>query len=192
MTASKNTAALSDYIQVFDNALDSALCAKMIESFHALERFQRSNGKGHRAGLEESAWTELDITPLTDAGFRSMLLDNMHRHLHAYLQNTALTIPIPATDRTSEFIIKRYRPDTNENFQPHFDSIGSVSNRYLVFLWYLNDVTEGGETRFVDLDVNVAPQAGRLLMFPPYWMYQHEGRPPLSGDKYILSTYFVF
>jgi prolyl 4-hydroxylase len=192
MTASKNTAALSDYIQVFDNALDPALCAKMIESFHALERFQRGNGKGHRAGLEESAWTELDITPLTDAGFRGMLLENMHRHLHAYLQNTALTIPIPATDRTSEFIIKRYRPNTNENFQPHFDSIGNVSNRYLVFLWYLNDVAEGGETRFVDLDVNVAPQAGRLLMFPPYWMYQHEGRPPLSGDKYILSTYFVF
>jgi hypothetical protein len=23
-------------------------------------------------------------------------------------------------------------------------------------------------------------------------MYQHEGVPPLSGDKYILSTYLLF
>jgi hypothetical protein len=29
-------------------------------------------------------------------------------------------------------------------------------------------------------------------MFPPYWMYQHAGLPPESGDKYILSTYLMF
>ena len=29
-------------------------------------------------------------------------------------------------------------------------------------------------------------------MFPPFWMYQHEGVPPVSGDKYILSTYLLF
>ena len=33
---------------------------------------------------------------------------------------------------------------------------------------------------------------GRLVVFPPYWMFQHEGRPPVSGDKYILSTYLLF
>ena len=29
-------------------------------------------------------------------------------------------------------------------------------------------------------------------MFPPYWMFQHAGRPPVGGDKYILSTYLMF
>jgi hypothetical protein len=38
----------------------------------------------------------------------------------------------------------------------------------------------------------VKPAAGRLLMFPPYWMYQHEGVAPHSGDKFILSTYLLF
>ena len=45
---------------------------------------------------------------------------------------------------------------------------------------------------FPRLDLAVPARAGRLLVFPPYWMYQHAGRPPLSGDKYILSTYLVF
>ncbi len=67
-----------------------------------------------------------------------------------------------------------------------------MSARYLVFLWYLNDVDEGGETAFVDIDMKVAPRAGRLLMFPPYWMYQHAGLPPVSNDKYIISTYLMF
>ena len=37
-----------------------------------------------------------------------------------------------------------------------------------------------------------AAQTGRLVVFPPYWMYQHEGIAPVSGDKYILSTYLLF
>jgi prolyl 4-hydroxylase len=183
---------LTNFVQIFDHALDSALCAKMIESFQTLARFQRSNGKGIRAGLEKSAWTELDLTPLSDGGFRAMLIDNMVKHLEKYNSRLNLTIPIPPSIKTSEFIIKRYRANSEDNFQPHFDSIGEVSNRYLVFLWYLNDVQQGGDTHFVDLGIEVIPKTGRLLMFPPYWMYQHQGRPPVSNDKYILSTYFLF
>jgi prolyl 4-hydroxylase len=181
-----------EFIAVFDDALAPALCAQMITSFHALARFQRSNGRTERAGLEHSAWTELDITPLTDAPFKQMLLHNMHNHLARYLERVRLTIPVPSTHKHSELIIKRYRPGADEGFQPHFDALGPVANRYMVFLWYLNDVTAGGETHFVDLDLRVAPKAGRLLMFPPYWMFQHEGCPPISNDKYILSTYFLF
>ena len=61
----------------------------------------------------------------------------------------------------------------------------------LINYWH-NDVERGGGTRFPKLDVEIAARAGRLLMFPPYWMYQHEGLPPESGDKYILSTYLLF
>lgn len=190
--AENQASSLARYIQVYDGALDPELCAAMIRSFHALARFQRANGRGVRAGLEESAWTELDLTPLSDEGFRALLADNMRRHWQRYVDTVGGTIAVPFTTKTSELIIKRYRPDAGERFQPHFDSIGEVSNRYLVFLWYLNDVEAGGETSFVDLGVNVAPRAGRLLMFPPYWMFQHEGRPPVRGDKYILSCYLLF
>jgi len=183
---------LNRFVQVYDDALAAPLCQRMVESFNALSRFHRQNGEGVRGGLDDSRWTELDISALSDAGFRSMLLANMHAHLARYVEAIGLTLPVPATQRTSEFIIKRYRPGGAERFQPHFDSLGEVSNRYLVFLWYLNDVAEGGETAFVDLGVEVTPRAGRLLMFPPYWMFQHAGRAPVSNDKYILSTYFLF
>jgi hypothetical protein len=53
-------------------------------------------------------------------------------------------------------------------------------------------VSEGGETEFCDLDIRVSACAGRLLMFPPYWMFQHAGLPPRSNDKYIISTYLLF
>ena len=183
---------LARCIQVFDGAFEPSFCRQMIDSFHALSRFHQQNGRGVRAGHSDSLWTELDITPLTDARFRDVLLANMYKHLSLYNEHLAQPIALPATDKLSELVIKRYRPGADESFQLHFDALGPVANRYLVFLWYLNDVESGGATTFPVLDVTVQPKAGRLLMFPPYWMFQHEGTQPVSGDKYILSTYFLF
>ena len=188
---------LSHYIQVFDNAFPAAFCEQMLQSFNSLARFHKQNGRGVRAGHDASAWTELDISPLTDVSFRQIVLANMHKHLALY--NAAIahlapvpTLAIPGGDKISELIIKRYRPNADEAFQLHFDALGAVANRYMVFLWYLNDVIEGGETEFPALNVSVAPRAGRLVMFPPYWMYQHQGKAPSSGEKYIFSSYFLF
>lgn len=187
-----NHADLRRYIRTYDNDLDPRLCQQMIASFAGLERFQMRNGRGVRGGLEQSAWTELNVTRLSDAGFMGMFRRLVDRALERYNRDIELAIPIPNSPATSDLTLKRYRPGEQERFQLHFDSINHVANRYLVLLWYLNDVEEGGETRFPQLDVTVQARAGRLLMFPPYWMYQHEGLPPISGDKYIVSTYLLF
>jgi hypothetical protein len=184
--------ALGDYIRIYDEALTPDFCARLIAGFEQTTALQMRNGKGVREGLEQSAWTELDVGRLADKAFMGFFLDQLERSLDRYNRDIGLGIPIPLRPRTDKLILKRYRPGGDERFQPHFDSIDAVSGRYLVFLWYLNDVAEGGETEFCDLGIKIAPRTGRLLMFPPYWMFQHAGRPPLSGDKYILSTYLMF
>jgi len=183
---------LTHYIRTYDNDLDAALCQRLISSFASLQRFQKLNGRTARAGLEDSAWTELNVTRLSDAPFLAMFRQFVDRALARYNADVGLTIPVPNTPLTSDLVMKRYRPRQHEQFQLHFDAVNHVANRYLVVLWYLNDVAEGGETRFPQIGASVAARTGRLLMFPPYWMYQHEGAPPLSGDKYIISTYLLF
>jgi hypothetical protein len=183
---------LSSYIQVFDNALTPEFCAGLIAGFEQNAALQGRNGRGVRPGLDESAWTELDVGKLADPAFMGFFLKQIETHLARYNQARPLTIPVPESPKTDHLVMKRYRHGGQEGFQPHFDAFGPACNRYLVFLWYLNDVAEGGETDFCDLGVKVEPRAGRLLMFPPYWMFQHAGRPPISGDKYIISTYLLF
>ena len=183
---------LSHYVRVYDRHLDEALCRRMIDSFAGLERFQRANGRGIRAGLEESAWTELNVTALSDAHFLGMFRRFVDQALERYNRDIGLPIAIPNTPLIAELMMKRYRPGQNEAFQLHFDAIDFHCNRYLVMLWYLNGVEQGGETSFPLLELAIKPEAGRLLMFPPYWMYQHQGLPPISGEKYILSTYLLF
>ena len=183
---------LSHYVRVYDNQLDPELCRSMLASYEALARFQVTNGRGVRAGLEQSSWTELNVSRLADAAFAADFRLRIDAALERYNQDVGLTIPIPRAPMHSDLTIKRYRPGGTDNFQLHFDSIYSKSNRYLVVLWYLNDVAKGGETRFPQLDLAVQPRAGRLLIFPPFWMYQHEALPPVSGDKFILSCYLLF
>jgi hypothetical protein len=180
------------YIRYYDGALEANFCAQMIEAFEKSTHLQTPHGRGHQAGLDNSAWVELNVTRFADTAFLGFFHGQIDKYLALYNQQVPLTIPIPNSIKLDELRIKRYRAGTNENFEPHFDSYQQKSARYFVFLWYLNDVTEGGETEFVDLGVKVAPRTGRLLVFPPYWMYQHAGLPPLSNDKYIISTYLMF
>lgn len=182
---------LKHFIKAYDHNLDTPLCQRLIESFNGLERFQSRNGRGVRAGLENSAWSELNVTKLSDAVFLNMFRQIIDAALVRYNADIGLAMAIPNSARFSNLIMKRYSPG-GDRFQLHFDAINHVANRYLVLMWYLNDVAQGGETRFPQLDCSVQPKTGRLLIFPPYWMYQHEGLPPVSGDKYIISTYLLF
>ncbi len=104
--------------------------------------------------------------------------------LERYNRDVGLTIPVPNSPKRSDLILKRYRPNRDERFQLHFDAVNHLANRYLVLLWYLNDVAEGGETRFPQLGITVPARVrAGCWSFPPYWMYQHEGSVAALGRQ---------
>jgi len=183
---------LARYVQCFDGAIEPAMCAEMIESFEKLARFHARNGRGVMTQLEDSAWTELNVSKVADARVRDYFQAQVFYYLDQYNKAVQLTLAVPPRKRLEVLRIKRYDVAGGDQFQPHFDAQDYTSNRYLVFLWYLNDVTEGGETDFPDLGLRIQAKAGRLLVFPPYWMFQHAGLPPRSNSKYIISTYLLF
>ena len=62
---------------------------------------------------------------------------------------------------------------------------GHAEHRIITYLWYLNDVDEGGETYF--FHGKVKPKKGNLVLFPAFWTYNHKGATPISNDKYIIT-----
>ena len=67
-----------------------------------------------------------------------------------------------------------------------------TSCRVAAFMFYLNDVEEGGETEFLYQRKRFKPKAGTLLIWPPSYTHTHRGNPPLSNDKYILTGWLEF
>ena len=63
--------------------------------------------------------------------------------------------------------------------------------RAFVYSIYLNDVEEGGETEFLHFSKRVKPKKGRIVIWPAAFPYIHRGNPPLSGEKYILTSWML-
>jgi hypothetical protein len=65
-------------------------------------------------------------------------------------------------------------------------------HRVLLWMYYLNDVEEGGETEFFYQGKKLAPRAGSLVIAPAGFTHTHKGHVPRSGDKYILTSWLLY
>ena len=67
-----------------------------------------------------------------------------------------------------------------------------ASTRHLVFMTYLNDVNDAGETEFYHQKIKVKPEKGLTLIWPADWTFTHRGVPSPSQEKYIITGWFNF
>ncbi|WP_103068225.1 2OG-Fe(II) oxygenase [Aquimarina sediminis] len=85
-----------------------------------------------------------------------------------------------------------YKYDIGQRFKMHRDG-SYVRNEnecsFFSFLIYLNDDFEGGETYF-EKGITVIPKQGDALVF--YHPLRHEGKPIVSGTKYVLRTDIMY
>jgi prolyl 4-hydroxylase len=64
--------------------------------------------------------------------------------------------------------------------------------RHLVFMTYLNDVNDAGETEFYYQKVKFKPKKGLTLIWPSDWTHTHRGVTSPSEIKYIATGWFNF
>ena len=65
-----------------------------------------------------------------------------------------------------------------------------TNKRLFSFVLYLNNVDVGGETKFLHQNISVKPIEGRLLIFPATYLHIHTGLPPISNNKYIITSFY--
>ena len=66
------------------------------------------------------------------------------------------------------------------------DGIAS-SHKLLAWMTYLNDVEDGGETVFVNQNIEVKPEIGKTLIWPADWTHIHHAKEVKKGNKYIIT-----
>ncbi|MFN9605615.1 MAG: 2OG-Fe(II) oxygenase [Planctomycetota bacterium] len=72
------------------------------------------------------------------------------------------------------------------------DPAAETLHRVLLFMFYLNDVDEGGETEFLYQERKLKPTAGTMVIAPAGFTHTHRGNVPRSNDKYILTSWILF
>ncbi len=89
--------------------------------------------------------------------------------------------------------IQKYKPGEGY-FGWHFERGSSdegTDKRYLVFMTYLNTVEDGGHTEFKYQKSLHKPITGKTLIWPSDWTHTHKGNTPISGDKYIITGWYI-
>jgi hypothetical protein len=181
---------LVDLIKVYDNALDSSICEYLVDLFDNQQDIHERLENNRKPNFTQINFTEisknsLDIKDAHNIVLKSVL--NYKEDYYSFIDKRCF----PESNAFEQLRIKKYNTDGNDAFDPHVDVTDHESSRrFLSFLFYLNDVSEGGETVFKDKTIK--PQSGRLVVFPPMWMYPHCGKEPVSNPKYILSTYLHY
>lgn len=181
-------------IGVSDAFLDARLCAWLIGRAAPMQApslvYDPISGRA----------AQHDVRSNTIATFGLLDLDLPLLLIRARIANT-MGVPVSHLERTSVF---RYLP--GQTFGPHYDylepshqlnaEIAELGQRPLTFLVYLNDAFEAGETHFLKLDRKLKPPTGGALYFrnvdergAPDPRTEHEGAPPTSGEKWLLSQF---
>jgi prolyl 4-hydroxylase len=89
------------------------------------------------------------------------------------------------------FNIQRYYP--GEGYHKFHCERGANSKdlrRVLVWMIYLNDLTDGGQTEFYYQKHKETPEQGKLVIWPSDWTHIHRGVTSPTQTKYILTGWF--
>jgi hypothetical protein len=167
-------------IQVYEDILPKEFCEYMMTKFDVEESKDTSHPMFEQ--LEISHWKKesYDIIELTKS---------VHDH---YAKMYDACNGMPKERRYENIRIKRYQPNKH-SFPLHVD-VTDKSNctRYLAFLFYLNDNEAGTNFYLPHENLTIDSKQGNLLVFPPMWMFPHEGVMPTKSTKYIMSTYYHY
>lgn len=173
---------------------DPRLCDSIIEWFEQRKDLQLPGRSGTESQINLDIKVSTDITfedgPLARE-YNSYLYKFIEEYKKKYIYSDEGQDPWSVYPCVN---IQRYTP--GEYYKKlhceHDGARGPPGRRHLVFMTYLNDVNDGGETFFYYQDLYVKPRKGLTLIWPAGWTHTHSGIVSNSEIKYIVTGWFSY
>lgn len=192
---------MDNFIYLIDNNLDEIFCDNLIKKYeNDKNKYIGVVGRNGTINKELKNTTDLQISRYQNwKNEDTILCQALNKGINEYIDNILnnltninifnINLNIFSklyNNNDTGYKIQKYDRDKGY-YNYHNDFEYSVKGvRVITFIWYLNDVEEGGETEFIDGTI-IKPKKGQLLLFPSDWTYMHKGNMPLSNDKYICN-----
>ena len=181
----KKKTKFTDFIYVERDALPKSFCNNVIEKFEQDDRKRQGQvGGGVQLDIKRSSdlsISELDDWKSYDQAFFKSLNGGLKKYIRflpeEYMKHRALS----ELGNDTGYQIQRTQP--NDYYIWHHDQ---TTTRLVTFIWYLNDIKDGGYTEFID-GTRIKPEAGKLIIFPATWDFLHRGVSPKTETKYLCT-----
>ena len=181
----KKKSKFSDFIYIERNALPKSFCNNVIEKFEQDDR-KRQGQVGSGVHLEIKRSSDLSITELEDwksydQAFFRCLNNGLKKYVRFLPEEYTIHKALSEIKNDTGYQIQRTQP--GDYYIWHHDQ---TTSRLVTFIWYLNDVKDGGYTEFID-GTRIQPEAGKLIIFPSTWDFLHRGVSPKTETKYLCT-----
>jgi hypothetical protein len=191
---------IEDFIGIYDGYFSDEFCDNLIEYFEWCQRNNRTFARPEAERIKNDDSVGLNPVTIQEINF---MWPNIQGYMSEFNQVFWDECYADYSGRFS--VLQDYGPTTIYTYKLqktipgggyHIwhseDGVTLMSRRTGVYILYLNDVDEGGETEFLYQTRRVPAKKGRLVIFPPNYPWAHRGNPPLSGVKYILTGWMEF
>jgi len=189
-----NRGEYQDFIGSYSNFIDSSLCKYIIKTFNYYQNIGAVMCGGEQfkntcAGrfdwaidLNEMQSHMKDLHP----DFLNDQLSNAWNEYSTIFGNLRDNGPVYSLTQ------KVQKTPTGGGYHVWHDENSSMitGNRVAVWMLYLNDDYEGGETEFLYYKKRIQPERGKLLIWPAGYTHCHKGNMVLSGTKYVITGWF--
>ena len=222
---------MTDFIEVYPNALSQTFCEKFILDFDNSQH-QVAGRTGN--GVDTTQKLSQDIYLNQHAEFQPALNTILHtcadhiteyisKYFFSLISGISLTVRHPKTQqpviltadnfeevgKPNAFNLIKYlfnlAPINAQRYEQGKGNYGywhseiypqpgenKALHRVLLFLIYLNDVEDGGETDFYYQNKSIKPKAGTMVIAPCGFTHTHRGNIPISSNKYVLTSWVSF
>ena len=189
----------NDFIYHNKNTLSLEECKSLIDFYENNKKYHTDGSIGQtKVDFNKKKCKEMFISSKAlssqDKYFSSLdraLVDSLTQYKIKY----PFLNEVRSWNISKNFKIKKYLPE-EAYFITHCENDGykdgTTERRLIAWMFYLNDVTDGGETEFPTQCKKFAPRGGDVLIWPAYWTHPHHGLPSPSQIKYIVSGWFRY
>ena len=165
--------------------IDTTICDKLIDHFESSKN--QTPGKVE-TGVDEKKKKSTDIV-LTDDTLNNTYAIELQKTFDEYIKIYPYCNMYAPWGIIEPINVQRYY--SSEGFYEWHTERGSANskqaNRHLVFMTYLNDVDDAGETEFLYQNIKVKPEKGLTLVWPADWTFTHRGCTSKTETKYIAT-----
>lgn len=177
-----------DLIYIAENTLPGEICDKIIKNFEEddQKKLGTINGKIN-LNIKKTMELFIDKNNKKWKETDDFLFNEIDKHLKNYFKKLLGVYVGFENLENSGFYINKFKKNDGRELYHHDFEINPERTKYrvLTFMWYLNDIKEGGESEFFGT-YKIKPQRGKLVIFPASWTHPYENCIPISEDKYVI------
>ena len=184
---------MTNFIEVYDNALSSDQCQRVIDYFESSDEKDRGVvGKGDifKVDLSKKDSTDIILKFSYETEITRMIHDVLYDATQKYSKKYKDSRKVSPWAPQNDFNIQRYYP--GQGFKAiHCENNSKYDNTVLAWMFYLNTVEDGG-TLFTSYDLVTDCVEGRLVIWPAYWTHCHRGITSNTKTKYIATGWTCY